>query len=482
MENNDKRLRGLLQGVTLVLVFFLLSRTPVDADMWWHLRAGQDMLEQQRILLVDPYSFTRAGTAWVNAFWLSEIGMYLLYSVGGYFALALFVALTGALTFLIVYRRLSGNPFVNSSIVILAVFTAAPIWGPRPQIISFLRVAVLDRWLAEGKAAAPRRAWLPVLLFALWSNLHGGWIWGFLLLAAHIAGRLVEFIFEASRAKQALIWREIKGVSGWSLLAGLAVGLNPNGPAIWKLPFQQVSVSLQIQEWLSPDFHRLDFHPLLWMIFLLMITAAVVRRSPDWPQLIKVIGFAYLTFVAQRNIALFAIVAAPLLVEWMTPALETLWDRSIKTRAARVPELDPRLTTVMNAVILTVLAVAAVGKLFLISRPAQVYEHYPVAAVEWIRSNRPNGYLFNSYNWGGFLLWKLPGYPVFIDGRADLYGSKLIDQWHAVVRGQENASGILDEWQINTVLLEPDWPIARILPAWGWQIAYQDDQSVILLR
>jgi hypothetical protein len=263
------------------------------------------------------------------------------------------------------------------------------------------------------------------------------------------------------------------------MLAAFAVGINPNGLAIWKLPFQQVNVSLQIQEWLSPDFHRLDFHPMLWMIFLLVMTAPFSGKPVNWPQLIKVIGFAYLTFVAQRNIAVFAIVAVPLLSDWTNSTLHIL---GVKNRIPRTPSLNPRLTVILNALILISISAATIGNIFLISRPARIDENYPVKAIDWIKTNRPNGNLFNSYNWGGHILWNLPEYPVFIDGRADLYGSELIGQWHDVVQGRENALQILDDWKVNIVLLEPGWPIVRILELDGWKIAYRDEKSVVFLR
>lgn len=90
-------IQRLLTALTFLLTAFLLSRTPADADLWWHLRAGQVMWEQKSILLNDVFSYTRAGAPWVNAFWLSEILLYGLYSLGGYFALSAFVALLGAL-------------------------------------------------------------------------------------------------------------------------------------------------------------------------------------------------------------------------------------------------------------------------------------------------------------------------------------------------------------------------------------------------
>ncbi len=462
----------LVWTVTLLSIFLLLTRTPVDADVWWHLRAGQVMWESRTILLWDVFSYTLAGAPWANAFWLSEIFLFLLHALGGYFALTVFVAGTGALTFFIVSRQINVNPFIGAFTIILAAITAAPIWGPRPQLLSFLLVALLDFWLSDFR----RPRWVLAPLFALWANLHGGWIWGFLLLAAHAAGLGVHLVISAD--ERPARWRELRSLLGWTALSALAIGLNPNGLSLWRLPFQQVTVSMEIQEWLSPDFHRIDFHPFLWMLFLLIVTAPFAPKPLNWGQVFKALGFAYLTFVAQRNIALFAITAAPLLASWAHAALQPLLHRPPQSTR----DLPAHWRQGINALLVGLLTLAALLNAWQVSLPERVDEHYPLGAVNWMRENQPTGRLFNSYNWGGYLIWTLPEYPVFIDGRADLYGNDLLDQWHTVVNNRDEALAILDQWQIETLLLEPGWPIVDALLARGWQTAYQDDLSTILRR
>lgn len=476
METKPARQNRIVEIVIFLLTFILLSRTPLDADLWWHLRAGQVMWEDRTILLVDQFSYTVPGIDWTNAFWASEIFLFIIFKLGGYFAIASFVSLTGAVTFGFLYKTLHGNQVINGLIILLSVLTAAPIWGPRPQIVSFLLLTFLDRWLEEGKNIP---LWVLVPFFALWANLHGGWIWGFLLLLAQIAGSLINVLQQETRELKIQILKRTGSLMLWSALSAGAIGLNPNGIEIWKLPFQQVNVSMQIQEWLSPNFHRLDFHPLLWMVFALLVTAPFARGANSWTQLLKVIGFAYLAFVAQRNIALFAIVAAPLLSEWSNAAIQ------IATRKYPVSspkDLPKPLTIPLNTSITILLAAIAIGRLYTLTLPPAVEANYPAGAINWLKTNRPEGRLFNSYNWGGYILWKLPTYPVFIDGRADMYGSNLISQWQDVANGRENASQILNTWRVNTILLEPGWPIINILEKESWEIAYQDELSVVLLR
>ncbi len=473
----------LLAALTLLLVFFIFTRTAQDADMWWHLRAGKEMFEHKAILLTDQFSYTRSGEPWTNAFWLAELLFYALFRVGGFFALSLFTGLVGAATFLMIYRRLPGRPLLNVAIVVLAALTAAPIWGPRPQIISFFLVAWLDGWLDDRQRGLQRPLWILAPVFALWANLHGGWIWGILLLLAHLSGAVIQAAIDGKAAEAPPLRRDAGALLLWTTIAALAVGINPNGLALWKLPFHTVDVSLQIQEWLSPDFHRLDFHPFLWMLFALVIAARFSPPVRDWPALLKVIGFAYLTFVAQRNIAPFAIVAAPVLADWTAGALDAQVPARTASQASPWNRPLPQwLKTAVNVILLGSLAALALGRAYWLSLPAQVNDGVPAGAVDWIKRNQPQGRLFNSYNWGGYLTWELPGYPVFIDGRADLYGNEMISVWREIVSGSDDGLALLDEWDVRVVLLEPGWPVLNRLSQQGWEPAYRDEQSVIYTR
>ncbi|PWH14610.1 MAG: hypothetical protein DDG60_07605 [Anaerolineae bacterium] len=467
---------SLLDWLIPVLVFFLLSRTPADADMWWHLRAGKEMWENQQILLTDTFSYTQAGNPWVNAFWLAEILLYGIYQLGGFLGLSLFVACMAALTFGVLYFRVRQQaPWSGALITLLAAITAAPVWGPRPQLFSFLLLTILDLLLAHPNHHLLRRVIMIGLLFALWANLHGGWIWGILLLIAHLAGHLFESL-QTQSISRSTIFRLLQQ-SAILLTAGLAVGLNPNGLWLWRLPFHTVNVSMQIQEWLSPDFHRVDFHPMLWMLFLLLGSLNFGKERLQWAELFKIIGFVYLTFVAQRNIAPFAIVTAPVLARTTHSAFQTLGLYFLTAQPVRRP-----VNTIFNALLVLVLLGLALFRLHLLSTPALVEKDYPAKAVAWLKTQSFSGPLFNSYNWGGYLTWSLPEMPVYIDGRADLYGEAMLREWHAIVGGTPHGLTALEKRQIKVILLEPTWPVVRLLPTQGWSEVYRDETAVIFVR
>jgi len=102
--------------------------------------------------------------------------------------------------------------------------------------------------------------------------------------------------------------------------------------------------------------------------------------------------------------------------------------------------------------------------------------------VQTLKSRHPQGRLFNDYNWGGYLLWAAPDYPVFIDGRTDLYGDTLIRQWAHIMAAEPGWEALLDQWHVRVVLIRRDAPLAQRLPARGWRLLYQDARSVLYVR
>jgi hypothetical protein len=277
-------------------------------------------------------------------------------------------------------------------------------------------------------------------------------------------------------------------VLGFAVLGAFAVGLNPNGLAIWKLPFYTVDVSLAIQEWHSPNFHRLDLHPILWLLFLVIIALGFSSKKISLFDLFKTLGFAYMTFYSQRSMVLFAIVAAPVAARYLAVVWEDwksapigLWLARIQSSSGNKP-LPGRLTKILNLTLVALIFAVALFRAYTISLPVMVYQTYPKATVEWIEENQPPGQMFNSYNWGGYLTWDLRDYPVFIDGRADLYGDEIIEQWWQIINATDDGFELLDQWDVNFVLVEPHWPIVNALQAQYWATLFQDDVSVLLGR
>ncbi|MFO3795684.1 MAG: hypothetical protein ACK8QZ_00095 [Anaerolineales bacterium] len=468
--------RSLLSWLLPLLLFLILSHTPADPDMWWHLRNGQEMAQQRAILLEDRFSYTRYGAPWVNVFWLPDLILYGLYRVAGFFGLGLVTAALGAALFTHIWKTRPRAPFLSAFLVILAAIAIAPFWSVRPQLASFLLLAWLAERIETWRRSPSRPFWLP-LLFLLWANLHGGFIWGFLYLLAFLFG---EFLERRLQPETSLPPRSLLELSFWAFLSIPTTLVNPNGLALWQLPFHTVDVSMGIYEWLSPDFHKPFLHPVLWMLFLYLLGLSLRRAPVRLSQTLPILGFAYMGFVSQRALAAFLLLLAPSLLE--------IWEEIGKAWRSSRPELPANLGLLprpwliaLNATLVIGLGLGALVRAWALASPEAVHRDYPHGAIAWLRQNRPPGRLFNSYNWGGYLTFNLPEYPVFIDGRADLYGEELIHQWQQIVQATPQAWELLQKWQVQIVLLEPDQPLVKALIERGWKIAYQDQTSILLL-
>ncbi|OGO11299.1 MAG: hypothetical protein A2Y93_11610 [Chloroflexi bacterium RBG_13_68_17] len=483
--------RRLTTSIVFLAVFAMAVRVSTDTDTWWHLRAGWWMVEHGQILREDLFSLTRMGQPWIYPGWLAQIALYGAFAGLGYAGLNLLTAAAVVAAFAFVWRELEGPGLLRAFVLLLAAMTSAVYWSARPQIFSFLLSAVC-LWALEGarKGSGKRILILPAVM-ALWVNLHGGFAIGFLLIGVYAAGEGIELLLGVALKQSSLAaaWRahrasllRLGGVLG---ACALAACLNPNGPAMLLYPFKTVSIGVlqdYIQEWQSPNFHHLEPQPFVWMLFLTAMAMAASSRRKAPVEWLGLFGFAYLGLVAGRNIAVFALVAAPTLSRHAESALAPI-ARSV----AKGPQVPERWARVINAILLSLAVVAAAAK---VSIPlatsvnvTALEERLPVAAVSYIQTERPPGALFNSYNWGGYILWALyPDHPSFVDGRTDLFDDEILRQYLTAWRAGEGWEEVLDRWDIRLVLLEPDAPLVRALESAGWARGYADEHAVVLLR
>lgn len=477
----------------------MAARISVDHDTWWHLRAGQWIVENRAVPQVDPFSYTRAGESWQYPGWLVEVPMYLIYRALGPGGLNLWTAAMVTLAFVFVWGTLSGGPFLKAFVVVLAAAASGVYWAARPYLVTFV-LAAACLWILEdfhwqrSPAAQKRLWWLPVLMI-LWANSHGGFAVGFILWGVYWFAELVRWVSNrfaqnpqlAIVDSQFTIRKSLQRLTLIGLLLALAVCINPSGPAMLAYPFKTVSIgALQdyIQEWQSPNFHETSMQPFIWLSLLTFAAVGVSRRRLALTDVLLVGGFAYMGLMAGRNIALFALAAPPVLTRHAAPLLQVI-GRSLGYHGVS-PAKPRRAQALLNWILLGALALAALVKAgmdFPRSVNEQAFrEKFPLEAVAFIRTQQPQGRLFNSYNWGAYLLWELPEYPLFVDGRTDLYDDEIIGQWLQVVRGEPGWQAILDQWGVRLILLEPSMPLVNQLEDQGWVLLYGDEMAVIYGR
>jgi hypothetical protein len=267
-------------------------------------------------------------------------------------------------------------------------------------------------------------------------------------------------------------------------VSAAAVMVNPYGWRMYAYPFQTLhsrSMAAYINEWNSPNFHEARYAPLLVMILASVVLPAISRARIRPRDLLLLVVATYAALRSVRHMPIYVLVAVPIL----STMLASCFGQTGLTKPARLK--PPRTKIVLNAIVLVFFVGFVVVRLhFVIShQPQAEAEHFPAAAVAFIGANHPPGPMLNHYDWGGYLIWRLyPQYPVFIDGRADVYGDALMDEFFSLYWvSQNNWRQLLEGRGIRMVLLPPDAPLVTALRETSdWKQVYADKIAVVLTK
>lgn len=490
-------IRQLFTALLALALFTMAVRETLDPDMWWHLRTGEAIL-QGGIPRQDIFSFTVPEYAWTTHEWLSQVFMWGVYRIGGFPGLILVFAGLTAVSYLLVYRASAGRPYLAGFVILLAAFAAAIIWGVRPQIFNTFFIALfiflIERW-RSGELSRRALWWLP-LLTLLWANFHSGYLLGVVYLAVYTFGEAAEtfigrnedetFAPSAPWRLKNLPWSEIKLLGGITAVSFLAAALNPNGPELWIYPFLTLgshAMQTYIVEWHSPDFHQRIFWPFLALGALGVLGWAFSPRRLRASDLLLFGGTAFAGFVSARNIPLFAIIAPPIVCRAL---LDSLLYHKPRLTALVNPPADLSPTKKQTSLHLMALALAALAAFVYMAdivagNEEAVAEVYPVTAVAYLQeSGLAEKQGFNAYNWGGYLIWH--GIPVYIDGRADVYGDDFMLFYLQAYKASATWEEPLTAYPLDYILMELGQPLNSLLTlSPDWHEVYRDELSQIFV-
>jgi hypothetical protein len=486
--------RRLLVIVFMLVIFAAAARPIKDPDFYWHLKTGQYLVETRSIPRVDIFSVVKFGSEWVTHEWMSELFMYSVFRVFGY--LGLIVLFSGIITatFSIAYRRceqVAPHPYVAGFALILGAAATMPTWGARPQMFSMLLASIFVLVLGDYYRKVHTRAiWLLIPLTVLWVNLHAGFAMGLALIVLTMGSLLTDGLLlpETSLREQ---WPRVRTLG--LLLVGCisAVCLNPSGARMYSYPFETLTshaMMQYIQEWKSPDFHEPMFQALALLFLATFSALALSSKRPRPGELLVLVVTAVATLRSSRNVPFFALVAIPLLAEhswhWV---INQPWGEWFTKPERRETGSALSFKIVLNILLLLVTPLAVIVTRVgnsVASQQATEASLYPAAGANFIAREKPPQPIFNEYVWGGYLIWRLyPEYRVNMDGRADVYGDALVEEFLAVHDGEPKWREALDRQGIRTVLVKPDVPLASLLREdSAWQRAFEDNASVIFVR
>jgi hypothetical protein len=477
-----------IERAMLIILFMLLlalaTRIPTDTDTWWHIRSGEYTLTKGMIY-TDPFSFTELGEKWTNHSWGSQIVIYFAWRLAGNFGLAIYTSLLATAGMAFIYRLCAGSVYLRAFVVVVGAATAAVFWSARPQMFSFLLSAVVLYLLYLFKREKKDRLWLIPVVMWLWGNLHAGFSIGFIFMGGVIAGEILGNIFNP-KGEYVIGWQGIRKLVIVMLVSGVVIVINPYGLDMLRVPFQTISIGALrdfIQEWNSPNFHERETWPFVILLFSLLGAVGATKKKLDWTDFVLVSGTAFMALLAGRNIAVFAVVA--------TPALSYYADAALTERGwvVRPVQRVSRRMVQINWLLVIVIGVASLAKVLIVldaKTIAQAQQDIlPVKAAQFIEANHPVGKMFNSYNWGGYLMFALPDYPVFVDGRTDLYGDDFLLKYLNVATGDPGWRALFDQYGINLAVIEAGSGLAlNLADAPDWKQVYpvkpEDDPMAVI--
>ncbi|MEK9283868.1 MULTISPECIES: hypothetical protein [unclassified Bradyrhizobium] len=474
VQSRARALLPLSVGAGAYLFFLYVGNTLLqDSDSFWQIKIGQWILDHQALPYTDFYSFTRPGAPWISTSWLSQVLFALSYAHWEWAGPVIITTLAVALSAAIFVYLLDAHLEIPRAVLfaMLAVVLSLHHILARPHILA---LPVMIAWAGMLMTAADRKGtpswyWLP--LMSLWSNLHGGFVLGLAL----IGPMALEAIWTLDSGKQ------VRLLLRWFLFGVAALAAACVTPYGWRTLLGATNIldlgellSI-ISEWMPPNFA--SFGTFEGAVLGLIGLGLFCGLTLSLPRILLILLLTWMALTHVRNIEAFAFLVPLVLAK-------PLGEQSPRSRPdSLIGETRPaRYVTVTGALMIVGAAWTSTSIYMSHHRFNFTMRQTPVAAVDLLEQRKAQR-IFNAYQFGGYLISR--DIPVFVDGRAELYGERFVmDFFKAVeVKKLDNLTRLLDEYKIDATLLVADAPAAQVLDhIKGWKRLYADDIAVIHVR
>ncbi|MBI2623201.1 MAG: hypothetical protein HYW65_01325 [Candidatus Liptonbacteria bacterium] len=478
----------------LIAVFFSAWNQLKESDSFYHLKVGQAIWETKSVPHADIFSSTARGVPWVTHEWLAELLFYGIYAAGGFAGLAAFVAGLAVLTYFVVIltaiRGISppaggrANVYVALAVAAaLGAFTFA-LWIPRPQVFAFFACALLLFFL-EGFRRERRVRMLigAVGTIWFWANVHASVLLGIVLILLYALVEIAKLKWSAlgeSMPREAL--RRLAAAAGAAVAAAF---VNPNSYDIflYRLYVTEGVEQLGILEWKSIFNFLYQWQTAVFLALLVFSLAVVIwwrsrRAARDATPIVILAAVAILPLLSIRHMGWWPLAAAAPAAIALSGAGEGFLRRASQRFLRRA-----------------FFAGLAVWLIFgIVNLPEGLVQRrtLPVGVADFILANDIRGPIFNLYNEGGYLIWRLwPRELVFVDGRSEVFGGEpFADLIRIVKRGRGWEAAFFGKYGVNAAILpyvpaslaRDTAPLSFELVRRGFRLVHWDDVAMLLVR
>ncbi len=461
------KLNKLLIFFIFIAVFSFYFLAPVDTDLGWHLRYGEFIWKNHQVMKTNQIGFFLEDYHWHHSYSLYQLIIYLCYRYLGFWSLAVFSSLIISITIMPIIKTFKNKISLIGLSLPLLFYLAHPVanLGIRSQLFTLLGVS----WLYYIIINQKNLFYLP-LMFIFWTNLHGGFILGLIMVVIYWFERLVK----------KLNLKKVSLIIILSLFAGL---INPFGWKIYLETFRHAWYPLNklIAEWVAPNPQQI----VLIIIIIAAATFSLIKKKKkvvsDKPTflLFSWLFFTSLAFKARRHLPLFGISSIYLFYY--------LWQ-------------NLKLKTYKTIVQLLALTITICIILFRLANFPQlngwpvICEQskwtLPCQAVNYLKENNQTcSNIYNAYEWGGFLAWHLPNRKTFVDGRMPAWptqsGKSPYTIYLEIIQARNNYNQKLNEYGADCLFIANGTFLDLELQNKHnrlWQEIYRDETGVIYKR
>lgn len=487
------------------LTYALLAglRTVTDWDLGWQMATGRWIVQHHQIPSTDVLSYTAQGKPWRYPVG-SGLLFYAMYLAGGYSLLSIFGAAAGVSTVALLLRRAS---WVTAALAIIAVPRIALRTTPRADVFTVVLFAAFLVLLWEQYETGRARLWLLPLMMVAWVNLHLGLTAGLGLIVGYVVLECLEMIWPSHRPTAL---DHLRRAWPWFAATLGAILVNPWGWRVFATSLHLMSPmaahAQRILEWEPTKLNWTTFvfglsprSPETFAVLLLVVAVAVpialIRRQ--FGAAIWLCGATVLGLRSQRLLVFFSIVVVVVAGSVLTSASFTL-QRKIQ---------DTRLTSILTAGITSFLVLLVcvwssdlisnrfyMARIDLASFGTGLSWWFPEGAAAFIERSRIPGRIFNTYDEGGFITWRLgQNYQDYVDGRGDPFGTELIQHSMELIQTSPDAPGWEREAQhygINVIIVATarywgvdEFPLLRqFCTSQNWRPVYLNETSAVFVR
>ena len=484
----------------VAIIFYICTFKIIDNDFWWHVKAGELMWKSQSLIHTEPFSYVLAGQPYTSSHeWLSQIIFYLVFRTGGVTAAILLRGLLVAIAALVLLSIDIWSACLTAPLVILVMYVFRPSLMVRPQLFSILLVAltllILFRYVqrAEKKLTTDARrlvlACSLLLTQLLWVNLHGGVaIFGVLFIAAFLVqGWWDWYIAQASQQEHALRELQFRGILfGAACVFMLA---SPNFfQTFWDLYQHRFDRTIPlVREWMPLSV--VEYIKKVLPFGILTVTALFVRRRAWMLCGLIILVTGILSLQAYRHCVIFGVACAAVTIFQL--AGYAPWT-NIRDRMLCYPTMLFGANILVLGVLWLALWQHDSNVIFRNNNFGFGVNIAVQGAVDFTEKEKITGTLFNTYNNGGYILYRCsPRCQVFADGRNIQYGypflQKLMDAGTNPARWKELDAKYHFTYAIVEYRATPQYGqllpyITNIEDDASWKLVYLDDNAAVYVR